>query len=153
MTFLEIGEEMNKCIDPETGEFDEERYNELQGERDDKLERMGCFGKWCDAMIAALREEKKNIDADIESYQNRKESMLAFADSQLQGEKFVTEKCKFTYRKSYSTGILNEAAVPEEYFDVKVERKVSKKRILEDLKAGKAVEGCELLEKNNLSVR
>ena len=59
MTIYEINEEILNCIDLETGEIiDIDRLNDLQLERDAKIENVACWIKELKAEAEAIKAEK-----------------------------------------------------------------------------------------------
>ena len=59
MNLYEIDNEILSCVDMETGEVvDMDKLNNLQMERDQKIENIGCWIKNLLADAKALKEEK-----------------------------------------------------------------------------------------------
>lgn len=154
MKLYEIQEELYKCFDEETGEIIEpEKFDDLQGEMDDKIEGLGCMIKDDAFLIKGLKEEKRRITERIASLEARADSTKEFLKGLLNGRKFETPKVRMSYRKSYSVDVVDEEKVPDEYTETVETRNIHKADILKALKTGEQVAGCNLIEKNNLSVR
>lgn len=110
MTLYEIDQRLSALIDPETGELlDVDAFDELQLERNAKIENVALWIKNLTAESAALKNEidvlserKKTAERKIEQLK----SYLAFA---LNGEKFTSAKCLVSFRKT-------KACVPAEFF-------------------------------------
>ena len=154
MKLYEIDEALAECFDPETGEIvDLDSYENLQGERDKKIEGIACIIKNRQALIDALKAEKKRMDERIATLENQNDNTKAFLDSVLQGHRFETEKAVCSYRKSTRVDITDMSKIPDEYLNVKTEIAPMKTAIKQALKEDKEVPGCALIETNNLSIK
>ena len=154
MKLYEIDEALVECFDPETGEIvDIDSYENLQGERDKKIEGIACIIKNRQALIDALKAEKKRMDDRIATLENQNDNTKAFLDSVLQGHRFETEKAVCSYRKSTRVDITDISKIPDEYLNVKTEIAPMKTAIKQALKEDKDVPGCALIETNNLSIK
>lgn len=154
MKLYEIDERIAKCFDEETGEIiDAEELDAMNVARQDKLEAIALIVKNREAFIDDLMQEKKLIFERIDRLKNRNENTLKFLSDVLDGKKFETTKVECKFRKSTSVDILNEAAVPKEYKEEERVIKIKKADILKALRSGEKVDGCSLIEKNNLSVK
>lgn len=154
MKLYEIDEALAECFDPETGEImDADAYENLQGERDKKIEGIACIIKNRQALIDALKAEKKRMDDRIATLETQNDNTKAFLDSVLQGHRFETEKAVCSYRKSTRVDITDISKIPDEYMNVKTEIAPMKTAIKQALKEDKEVPGCALIETNNLSIK
>lgn len=154
MKLYEIDEALAECFDPETGEIvDLDSYENLQGERDKKIEGIACIIKNRQALIDALKAEKKRMDDRISTLETQNDNTKAFLDSVLQGHRFETEKAVCSYRKSTRVDITDISKIPDEYLNVKTEIAPMKTAIKQALKEDKDVPGCALIETNNLSIK
>lgn len=154
MKLYEIDEALAECFDPETGEIvDIDSYENLQGERDKKIEGIACIIKNRQALIDALKAEKKRMDDRIATLEAQNENTKAFLDSVLQGHRFETEKAVCSYRKSTRVDITDISKIPDEYMNIKTEIAPMKTAIKQALKEDKEVPGCALIETNNLSIK
>ena len=154
MKLYEIDEALAQCFDPETGEIvDIDSYENLQGERDKKIEGIACIIKNRQALIDALKTEKKRMDERIATLENQNDNTKAFLDSVLDGHRFETEKAVCSYRKSTRVDITDMSKIPDEYMNVKTEYAPMKTAIKQALKDNKKVPGCALIETNNLSIK
>lgn len=154
MKLYEIDEALAECFDPETGEIvDIDSYENLQGERDKKIEGIACIIKNRQALIDALKAEKKRMDDRIATLENQNDNTKAFLDSILNGKRFETGKVLCSYRKSTRVDITDISKIPDEYMNVKTEYAPMKTAIKQALKDNKEVPGCALIETNNLSIK
>lgn len=150
----ELWETMQKAVDPETGEFNEnffELIDSLEKAREDKVEGIALRLKNARAEAEAIKAEKLVLasrQATAEANVKRLEDYLAYA---LQGEKFATARVAVSYRKSEQVVIGEDAVIPEAYTNIKVTP--NKTAIKARLKAGETIPGCEVVSVNNLQVK
>ena len=160
----EIDKDIELCImegtDYETGEFrDFDKLNELQMERETKLENVALF-------IKDSRAEADAIQAEISRLDERMEKLLRNADGAehwlaeaLKGEKFSTSKVECTFRKSTVVEVDKDFcqyaySIGQYMFLTHHETDTpNRAKIKEFLKNGGQLEHCKLVEKNNITVR
>lgn len=145
-------------FDEETGEvlFDASNLDALEIAFTDKVDNVICYVKDLEALVKAIKDEEKALSERRKANEAKIERMKEYVAHSMQlreMSKFETSKCKLSFRKSQSVNVLDESKIDGQYFTEKVEYKMDKKRILADLKNGVVVEGCELLEKNNLQIK
>lgn len=153
MNLYEIDNEILSCVDMETGEVvDMDKLNNLQMERDQKIENIGCWIKNLLADAKALKEEKDNLAARQKAAENKAASLKAYLSSYLNGEKFKTSKVAISYRKSDSVDIAEDATVPEEFLKY-AEPTPDKVGLKAALKAGKEFPGISLVSSQNIQIK
>ena len=109
MTIYEINNEIMNCIDMETGEvIDTEKLNELQMERDAKIENVALWIKELKAEAEAIKNEKQALAERKRVAENKAESLKNWLAYALNGEKFKTSKCSISYRNSESVEVTEE---------------------------------------------
>ena len=154
LTVLEDG----LVFDEETGEilFDPDNLDELEVERNAKLEAVALFVKSLEAEAAAMREEERKL-AERRGRNERKaerlrrylsDSMLALGDTKLE-----TARVALSFRKSESVVIEDQAALPVEFLKVKMTETPDKTAIKKAIKSGATVEGAALVENKNLQIK
>jgi len=151
-----IEEILDTMIDPETGEVDEEKLkelNELQMGRNEKIESCILFAKSEKADAEAILKEIDNLKARANAKLNRAENTLRYVEASLKGEKFETDRCAVTYRKSQSVEIVDLDLLPDKYCVFKTEKKPVKKEIKQLLRENIAVPGATLVDHNNMVVK
>lgn len=151
MTIYEISLEMLDCIDPETGEIDEERLNALEMEKDQKLENVACWYKDLVAEGKAIKEEEQALKKRREASENKAESLKRYLKYWLAGEKFKTSKVSVSYRRSKAVTIADGAFIPEDYRRVKWEP--DKTALKEALEAGEEFDGITLEENESVIIK
>lgn len=101
MSIYEIDDSILSLVDMETGEIeDEKRFDELQMERRQKVENIGCFYKNLIAEAKAMKEEEANLAQRRKAVENKAERIKNLLVYALRGEKFESSKLRCSYRKS-----------------------------------------------------
>lgn len=153
-SLYDINRELLNCIDLETGEIiDIEKLNQLQLERDTKIENIALWIKNLKADIKAYEEEEKNFKAKKDVCKNKLESLTNYLTEALNGEVFKTTKVTISYRKSTSVQVNENAQLPNEYLTVKTETTPNKAAIKEALTNGVVIDGCLLVDKQNIQIK
>ena len=153
MNLYEIDQAILELIDPETGEIlDYEAFEQLQMERDQKIENIALWIKNLTAEAKALKEEEQTFAARRKAAENKAESLKKYLDTILQGNPVKTTKFAVTYRRTESCVIDDIYKIPEEYLRYK-EPEADKTALKKALKEGQAISGVHLEEKNSLSVK
>lgn len=103
MSIYEIDDSILSLVDMETGEIeDEKRYDELQMERTQKVENIGCLYKNLVAEAKAMREEEKNLARRRKAVENKAERIKNLLVYALKGQKFESPRLRCSYRKAKS---------------------------------------------------
>ena len=149
MTIYEINEEILNCIDLETGEIiDIDRLNDLQLERDAKIENVACWIKELKAEAEAIKTEKQTLAERQRVAENKAESLKKWLAYALQGEKFKTAKCSVSFRKSEVVEITDEGLnnLMKEHDELLTYKapEPNKKAIKDAIKDGLSVQGVRL---------
>ena len=109
MNVYEIDNEMLSLIDEETGEIkDYEAFEELQMQKEEKIENVALWYKNLVAESKAIREEEKSLAERRKTLEHRAESLKNFVNRTLQGNKFATSKVAISYRKSTAVEVDDE---------------------------------------------
>ena len=168
MTFYEISERiqqleqaLEECVDEETGEIVDDKYDELAKEfadvtaaEQDKTEGVCLMIKNKELFLDELKAEKKRVNDRIETITNEIERTKQFLDRfVLKGEKFETARVRCSYRKTSSVEVVDESIVPKEYIKEKITTAPDKTAIKSAIKDGKEVRGCNLREEYKLSIK
>lgn len=130
-----------------------DELDELNLAREQKIEGISLWVKNLEAEKEAVKHEKDNF-ADREKRLGKKiDSLKGYLTYALQGEKFSTPKVAVSFRRSESVHITDEYLIPDEYKLFTVVKKPDKKVLKDALKKGKDIMGCELVEKQNISIK
>lgn len=162
MRLYEINAELEKLIDPETGEIaDIELFEQLGMERSQKIENIALWIKNLESDAESLQAEEKKLKARRVSAENNAERLHDFLSGMLSdGEKFETPRVKLSWRKSESVKIL----IPEEDFIAWAKKvnddllsykdpTINKVEIKKRLNAGETITAATLLQSNNLQIK
>lgn len=150
----EIDSEILDCVDLETGEIvDEEKLNALEIERDAKIEGVILWRKDLVAEMDAVKAEAKKLNERAKALENKSEQLKRWISFALNGEKFKTERCSVSYRKSTSIVIDDVYALPADVYKEMSEEWISKSKIKDMLEAGEEVKGAHQEEKQSIIIK
>lgn len=154
MNLYQIEAAILDCINEDGEVIDLDRLDALEMERDSKISNIACWIKDLKAEAEAIKAEKQNLDKRQKAAENKASSLKDYLAGYLNGEKYKDARVSISYRKSTAVQIdedMDIKTLPEEYLKVTVEP--SKTAIKEALTNGVAVEGCSLVENNNIQIR
>lgn len=160
MYLYEIDNQILAClsaiVDEETGEIigediDLEKLNQLQIERDIKLENIACWYKNLKAEAEAIHNEEKALSRRRKSIENHMERLQDTLNNSLNGEKFKTAKTTISYRSSTSVKITDIELLDNEYLNI--ELTANRTAIKKALQDGKEITGAFLEKKKNISIK
>ena len=154
MNLYQIDQAIIDLVDPETGEIlDYEALEELQIARNTKIENIACYIKNLEhdaagykAQADAFAERKKAAERTIE----RLRGLLV---RYLNGEKFSSERCAVSFRRSQTVEFTDMAKIPERYLIVSTATRPDRTAIKEAIKAGEVIEGCYLADNLNPQIK
>ena len=152
MNLYEIDQAIMDAIDPETGEIIDEAFDSLVMTRNQKLENIGLYIKNLEADAAAFKAEKEAFAERQKAAENKAASLKRYLSDFLAGQKFETLRVKVSFRKSESLEVSEEAKIPEEFLRYK-EPEINKADLKKAVKAGLVLEGVQLVEKQNISIK
>ena len=152
MNLYEIDQAIMDAIDPETGEIIDEAFDSLVMTRNQKLENIGLYIKNLEADAAAFKAEKESFADRQKAAENKAASLKRYLSDFLAGQKFETLRVKVSFRKSESLEVSEEAKIPEEFLRYK-EPEINKADLKKAVKAGLVLEGVQLVEKQNISIK
>ena len=159
MTIYEIDNEIMNCVDMETGEvIDTDELNDLQMERDAKIENVACWIKELKAEAEAIKNEKQALADRQRVSENKAESLKNWLAYALNGEKFKTSKCSISYRNSESVEVTEEGleALMRDHEDLLTYKtpEPNKKAIKDAIKNdGLTVAGVQLVQKTSTIIK
>ena len=153
-SLYDIDTRILNLTDNETGEIlDEQAFEALQMERNEKLENIALWVKNLTREAEALKAEEKAFYERRKSAENKAESLKRYLNSALKGQKFNTTKVAISYRKSTAVEV-DETKLSDKWLrEIPASYVVDKIEITKALKAGELVDGATLVEKNNLSIK
>lgn len=153
MKLYEIDQKILDCVDCETGEIvNLEKLNELQIEREAKIENIALWYKNLTAEAEALKAEKDKFAERERVAKNKAESVKQYLATILNGQKFKTTRCAITFRKSSKVIVDDVGKVPEKYLKFS-EPKVDLQNIKTAIKSGEILDGARIEENINISIK
>ena len=161
MTLYEIDMEILACVDPESGEIiDFEKLEELQMQREEKIEKMALWYKNLLSDADALKAEKTALAEREAAARQKAESIKKWLTEALNGSKMSTPKVAVSFRRSESVEITDEvtfvgwaqAANRDDLLTYK-EPTPNKTAIKAALKTGENINGASIVEKNNIQIK
>lgn len=151
---FEINQDILDCIDLETGEvMDIERLGELQMERNAKIENVACYIKNLECEAAGLKAQKDAFAEREKVAKNKIDGLKRWLAQACGGEKFSSERCAVSFRRSEQVIVEDVDALPEQYRREKVTYEADKTAIKEAIKAGAEITGCQLVNNLNTQVK
>lgn len=153
-SLYEIDQSILECIDQETGELiDPERLEGLFMERNLKIENVVLWVKNLLSDAEAIKAEKDAL-ADREAKCRKKaDSLKKWLGQVLEGQKFNTARCDVSFRRSEKVEVDDVNSIPEELVVVTVTQSPDKNAIKKLLKAGQEINGCRLVENQNIQIK
>ena len=149
----EIDRNLTSLVDEETGEIlDFEAFEELQLERETKLENIALWIKNLNADAATYKAEKQAFEEKQKRAERKAESLKTYLSTFLNGEKFKTARVDCFFKKSESVNVIDMSQLPSEFLKYS-EPTADKTAIKAAIKEGKEVAGAEILVKNNLQIK
>ena len=153
MKLYEIDQAIMDCIDMETGEIvNEELLNDLQMERDAKIENVALWIKELKAEAEALKAEKLAFAERQKVTENKMESLKKWLAYALNGEKFKTVRASVTFRTTDKVEVADIYKLDENYLRYK-EPEADKEAIKKAIKAGQEVAGATLVENTSVIIK
>ena len=145
--------EFELVIDEETGEItNAEELDQIQMERDEKIENIALWIKNLKADAEAFKNEKQVFAEKERIAKNKAECLTAYIHDALHGEKFETTRVRISYRKSQAVEITDPDKLPAAMLRLK-EPEPDKAKIKDLLKAGTIVAGAELVERQSIQIK
>ena len=153
MNLYEIENRILECVDEETGElFDVDRFEELNLERNTKIESICLWIKNLNSEIEALKAEKQAFAERQKRAENKAESLKRYISTYLNGQRFESAKVSVSFRKSEPLEISENAVIPEEYLKHK-EPDIDKAGLKKAIKEGQVFDGISIVEKLNIQIK
>lgn len=153
MNIYEIDRSILALVDAETGEItDIEAFEQLQMEREEKIENVALWIKNLTAESAAIKAEEENLKSRRDANDRKVERLKEYLNYALGGNKYSSARVAISYRASESVEV-NTELCPKKYLVKTVTVKPDKKAIKQMLKDGKTVKGCTLVSKQNIQIK
>jgi hypothetical protein len=160
MTLYEIDMEILSCVDPESGEIiDLEKLEELQMQREEKIEKVALWYKNLLSDADALKAEKTILAEREAAARQKAESLKKWLQEALNGSRLSTSKVAIAFRKSESVEIdemvFTRWAQTHDRDDLLTYKDPApnKTAIKAAIKAGQTINGASIVEKNNIQIK
>ena len=158
MKLYEIDTAIENLIDKETGEIlDFEQFEQLQMDRDKKLENIALWIKNLTANADMIKAEKNALAARENVVQNKANNLKGYLSTLLNNCKFTTPKVNCSFRKSaaveLSKNFTEWAKENAEHLLRFSEPCPDKTAIKEKLILGQEITGAALVEHYNLQIK
>ena len=161
MKLYEIDKAIAECLDLETGEIlDIDRLNEMQVEREKKLENVALYIKQLEAEADAIKCEEYMLAERRKAKENKANRLKGWLASVLSGQAFETARVKLSFRKSEKVDFTDEfellTYLEKNNKDHCIKYKfpdISKAEVGKLIKAGEKIPGAVLVETNNLQMK
>ena len=131
-----------------------EQLDELHTELHKKENGVYWFYNGMDKKIELAKEYKSKMDAAIKKMKYTQEKLKGLVIEAYKASGQLPAHDEFNPIKIMETGkveIIDETKIPDEYYVEKIEQRLDKRRVLEELKQGKEIPGVRL--KKNKHVR
>ena len=146
--------EILDCVDYDTGEIiDEEKLEALEIERDMKIEGVILWRKDLIAEAEAVKAEGKKLYDRARVCENKAEQLKNYIEHALSGEKFKTDRCSVSYRKSSRVVIDDLHKLPVDVWKDLSEDWISKSKIKDMLESGQECNGAHIEEKQGIIIK
>lgn len=152
MKLYEINEAILACVDPETGEADPEKLDELMLMREEKLENLALWVKDLKAEADAIRAEEKVLAERRQAKERKAESIKKYLEKELAGQKFETSRAVCSFRKSQKVEITDLDKIPDDYLRYSLPT-ADKAAIKAAIKDGIDIEGAELVDSVTMRIK
>lgn len=152
MKLYEINEAILACVDPETGEADPEKLDELLMMRDEKIEGLALWVKDLKAEADAIRAEEKALAERRQAKERKAESIKAYLEKVLAGQKFETSRAVCSFRKTQKVEITDLDKIPDDYLRYSTPT-ADKTAIKAAIKDGISIEGAELVDSISMTIK
>lgn len=150
----------NMVDDPEV-DLDclEDTISGIEGDIEDKAENIVKFLKSLEANEKALKEEEERLYNKRKTLEGRRERLKNYLDMNLRTmgiKELQAGIFKIKYQKNPPSAKVDEgntALKTYKQYWIEQPDKLDKKSILEDLKAGKIIPGCEISQEESMRIR
>lgn len=151
-SLYEIDNEILACVDEETGEVDIDKFDVLNMERTEKIEGMALWVKDLKAEAEAIKAEEKALAERRQAKERKADSIKAYLEKVLAGQKFETSRAVCSFRKSQKVEITDFDKIPDDYLKYS-QPTADKIAIKAAIKDGLKIEGAELVDSVSMTIK
>lgn len=140
-------------VDEETGEIlNADALHAVEAQAAEKIEATALYLRELDAEAKAAKEEADRMIARVKSMQKRSDYLKSMLLEALHATgKVKTARVTVSIRTTKAVEINQEQAIPEAFKKITISP--NKVLIKETISAGGCVPGCELIERESVSIR
>ena len=150
----EIDQEIMECVDLETGEIiDPGKLDALEMERDKKIESVILWRKDLLAEAEAVKAEAANLSKRAKSCESKAEQLKNYISYALNGQKFKTDRCSVSYRKSSGVVLDDIHRISMKFWGDVKDSWISKTKIKEAIERGETVDGAHIEENQGIVIK
>lgn len=140
-------------LDEETGEYaDINDLDQLQVERNEKIENIALYIKNLEALSAGIKAEEERLKERRQAYDKKIASLEEYLTHACEGNKFTTPKCEISFRKSTVCEV-DEELLPKVWWKQKITETIDKTGLKNALKQGEDIPGAKLVDKQNITIK
>jgi uncharacterized protein (UPF0179 family) len=159
LKLYEINKMYYECLDQTINEDGEivdvdlyELLDDIQEELEKKALNVGAMFKSLSAEADAIKQEETKLSKRRKVLENQADRLKEYLFMNVpDGIKLEDARCKLSWRKSEMIEIENPEILPKELQKVVIN--ADKAKVKELLKSGKQLEGCRIIQKNNIQIR
>lgn len=159
MNIYEIDREIMSLVDPETGELaDVEAFENLQMERERKVDNVIAWYKDTKALVEAMKAEKDNLSKRIATEEARLKRIGEYATYATGGQSYKSAVGAVSFRTSTSVEVDDDfiewaTKNAPDLVNVVTDVKPNKTAIKEAMAEGKEFPAARLITKQNISIK
>lgn len=152
MTLYEINSNILNLID-ENGEItDLEKFENLQLDKEEKIDNCIKFYKNLSSDIEQLKQEEDKLAKRRKVKENTAKYLKEMLSNELAGQKLETPQYKIIWRKSSKLIVDDIEKISSQYLIAQAP-KVDTQAIKQDIKNGLEVDGVHMEESNNIQIK
>lgn len=161
MNLYEIDQAIMDCVDPMTGEIVAlDKLEELQMEKDRKVENIACWIKDLKAESDAIANEIRELQHRKKVAENKAETLKRYLSAFVPGQKWHSARYSISWRKSKSVEITDEYQLTvwaqgsgnDDLLRFK-DPEINKMAVKAAIEAGQTIPFAEIVEKENIQIK
>lgn len=157
MTLYEIDKQILNMIDDDGQIADIDAWEQLQLDRNTKIENIGRWIKNLDAESTAIKNEEAALCERRKALENKAIQLRRLLEYALQGEKYESPTLSISWRKSKALKIDDEDAFAAWAQDhapwfLRTKIEIAKKDITDALRGGQEIPLAQIVERQNMRI-
>ena len=157
MTLYEIDKQILNMIDDDGQIADIDAWEQLQLDRNTKIENIGRWIKNLDAESTAIKNEEAVLAGRRKSLENKAIQLRKLLEYALNGDKYESPTLSISWRKSKALEIEDEDAFAAWAQDhapwfLRTKIEIAKKDITDALRVGQEIPLAQIVERSNMRI-